>query len=215
MKRIHHELTAAICQAMASPMRIRALTLLAQGAWSVGQLAAELGESIASTSAHLKVLRNAHLIDVEKKGREVWCQMRSPQVVSALAAIQRAAETVLPEFREAIQQMDKDPFLATDIDLNEVAAEAAAGTLALVDLRPETEFLAGHLPKAISRPFTTLPDVDLNDLRDRQRVIAYCRGPWCKKAKEGVKLLNERGVPSQRLRGGVIEWQAAGLKLEH
>lgn len=215
MNRVHHDLTARLCQAMASPARITALSLLAQRPWSVSQLANELGESIASTSAHLKVLRNAHLIDVEKKSREVWCRVKSPEVITALVTVQRAAEAVLPEFRELSHEAQSDPFLLKDCDLKAIAEQAESDELTLVDLRPEPEFQAGHLPKAVSKPFASLPDADLSDLAHSNRVISYCRGPWCKKASEGVRILNERGVPSLLLRSGVIEWQAAGLHLEN
>lgn len=215
MKRIHHELTARLCHAMASPTRMTILTLVVQGAWSVGQLAEELGESIASTSAHLKVLRNSHLIEVDKKGREVWCQVKSPEVITAIAAVQEAARIILPEFRELDQDAGQDPFLLDDMNLSQVAAQVEAGELTLVDLRPEAEFLAGHLPKAVSKPFSLLPQADLSDLAGHNRVIGYCRGPWCRNAREGVRILNERGISSLRLKGGVIEWQAAGLHLEN
>lgn len=215
MKRIHHELTARLFQAMGSATRVHILTLVAQGPWTVGQLAEELGESIAATSAHLKVLRGACLLKVEKKGREVWCQIGSSEVVAALSAVQKAATGILPEFREVVRQNETDCFLARDVDLQQLADEVAGGRLTLIDLRPESEFRAGHLPRALSRPFSTLPDVDLSDLRGQKSILGYCRGPFCKKAKSGVELLNQRGVSARRWPGGVIEWQAAGLALEN
>lgn len=62
MKRIHYDQMARIGQAMASPVRLRALNILAQRPWRVGELAKELGESTAATSAHLKVLRAAGMV---------------------------------------------------------------------------------------------------------------------------------------------------------
>lgn len=215
MKRIHHEQTARFCQAMGNPARITILSFLAQGFWSVGQLADEIGESIAGTSAHLKVLRNAHLIEVEKKGREVWCRVKSAEVIAAIASVQSAARAVLPEFREMDKAAEQDPFLLEGADLKDIAKQVKAGRVTLVDLRPEQEFLAGHLPKAISKPFSLLSKADLSDLKGRGKVVGYCRGPWCKKAFEGVGMLNKRGIPSLRLKAGVIEWQAAGLPLEN
>jgi DNA-binding transcriptional ArsR family regulator/rhodanese-related sulfurtransferase len=214
MKRIHHELTAKLCQALASPARLHALTLLAQRPWTVGQLAAEQGESIASVSAHLKVLRAAHLIEVERRGREVWCRADSPEIIRLLAAAQRAAEMVLPELREAADRADEDSFLLHNLDFQEIATAATCGKLTLVDLRPNPEFRVGHLPGAISRPFGILAETDLSDLAGKNPVVGYCRGPWCPKARRGVELLNEKGIPTKRLRAGVVEWQAAGFPLE-
>jgi DNA-binding transcriptional ArsR family regulator len=57
-----HEQTARIGLAMSSPVRLRALNLLSQRPWRVSELAEELGESIAATSAHLKVMRAAFMV---------------------------------------------------------------------------------------------------------------------------------------------------------
>lgn len=215
MKRLHHALTAQFCHALASPMRLHVLTLLAQGKWSVGQLAAELGESVATVSAHLKVLRAAHLISMAKQGREVWSTIASQQVLKTLAAVQQAAEVLIPEFREAVINAKNDPFLESDADFCRLFIEAEQRRLTLIDLRPEAEYREGHLPHALSYPYDTLTSADLYLLTgENRRIVGYCRGPWCKRAIEGVRMLNERGVPARRLRAGVVEWQAAGLALE-
>lgn len=215
MKRLHHELTAQFCHALASPTRLHILTLLAQGKWSVGQLAGELGESVATVSAHLKVLRAAHLISMTKQGREVWSYIASQQVLKTLATVQQAAELVLPELREAVLDAKNDPFLESDTDFCRLFIEAEQERLTLIDLRPEAEYREGHLPHALSYPFNTLTSADLYPLMGlNRRILGYCRGPWCKRAIEGVRVLNERGVPARRLRAGVVEWQAAGLALE-
>ena len=126
-----------------------------------------------------------------------------------------AAEALLPELREAAERANEDPFLLRDFDLQEIATGTASGSLTLVDLRPDPEFRAGHLPGAISRPFGILAETDLSDLATANPVVGYCRGPWCLKARQGVDLLNHKGIPAKRLRAGVVEWQAAGLPLEH
>lgn len=214
MKRVHHEITARFCQALASPVRLHMLNLVSQGPWTVGRLAAELGESVASTSAHLKVLRAAHLVAVEKSGREVWCRLSDPEVIRLMARVNEAAQLVVPEFREAVRKAGADPAVAGEMDFGALRAETESGRLALVDLRPESEYEQGHLPGAISLPYDSVGRADLEHLRQADRVIGYCRGPWCRRAKLGVQRLNERGIPAKRLFGGIIEWLDAGLALE-
>lgn len=214
MKRTHHIQIARLGQALASPVRLRALNLLAQRAWRVSELAQELGESLAATSAHLKVLREAAMVVDEKRGREVWCRVESAEVLNLLAAVQRAAETLLPELREAAREADADPHLLPPLPLQALAEDVALGRVTLVDLRPGDEYLAGHLPGAQSYPFPELATTDLKALKRRQRVVAYCRGPWCLMARQGVGALNEHGVRAKRLRAGIVEWCAAGLELE-
>lgn len=213
MKRIHYSQIARLGQAMASPVRLRALNLLAQRPWRVGDLAQELGESAAATSAHLKVLRAACMIVEEKRGREVWCRVESDEVFRLLAAAQHTAEALLPELREAAREADEDPYLLRSVSLRELAEDIARNRVTLVDLRPSEEYKAGHLPGARSYPFPALAEADLEGLPRKRRLVAYCRGPWCVMAREGVKALNKRGLPAKRLRAGIVEWRAEGLEL--
>lgn len=213
MKRVHHEQMARIGQATASRVRLRALNLLAQRPWKVGELAAELGESVASASAHLKVLRSAGMVVEEKRGREHWCRVEAVEVFQLLASLQRAAEALLPELREAALGERDDPFLLRGASLAGLAEDVAGDRVALLDLRPGDEFAAGHIPGARSYPAAGLGEADLSPLRSRDRLVAYCRGPWCLMARRGVEVLNERGLPARRLRAGVVDWIAEGLPL--
>ncbi len=214
MKRTHHLQVARLGQALASPVRLRALNLLAQRAWRVSELARELGESLAATSAHLKVLRDAAMVVDEKRGREVWCRVESDEVLALLAAAQRAAEVLLPELREAAREADEDPHLLRSFQLGALAEDVAQGRVTLVDLRPGAEYLSGHLPGAQSYPFPELDTADLTPLKRKRNIVAYCRGPWCLMARQGVDALNQRGVAAKRLRAGIVEWRAEGLELE-
>lgn len=213
MRRFHHDQIARIGQAMASPVRLRALNLLAQSACRVGDLARELGESVAATSAHLKVLRSAGMVVEERRGREHWLRVESPEIFGLLAAAQRAAEAVLPELREAARADEDDPFVLRNTNLRELADDVARDRVALVDLRPREEYRAGHLPGARSHPHPDFNDDDLRSLRSHDRLVAYCRGRWCQTAREGVAALNDRGLPARRLLAGVVDWRAEGLEL--
>lgn len=210
-----HQQSARLGLAMSSPVRLRALNLLSQRPWRVSELAEELGESMATTSAHLKVLRAACMVSVEKSGRDVWCRVDSREVIQLLFSAHRAAEALLPELREAARIADRDDFLLDEVDFSALTADVARGDATLIDLRPTPEFQAGHLPGAQSWPYDTLAEAELEALKDKPGVIGYCRGPWCLKARLGVEALNKRGIPAKRLRAGVVEWQAAGLSLIH
>ena len=54
---------ASLGKALASPIRIECLELLAQGERTVDSLAAETGISLANASQHLQVLRRAALVE--------------------------------------------------------------------------------------------------------------------------------------------------------
>lgn len=208
-----HQQTARLGLAISSPVRLRALNLLSQRPWRVSELAEELDESMAATSAHLKVLRGACMVSVEKSGRDVWCQVASEEVLQLLSAAHRAAEALLPELREAVREAEEDPFLLQHMDFETLTSQVTRRKATLIDLRPAREFQAGHLPGAQSWPYDTLPKAKVEALKDQPGIIGYCRGPWCLKARLGVETLNKRGIPAKRLRAGVVEWQAAGLPL--
>jgi rhodanese-related sulfurtransferase/DNA-binding transcriptional ArsR family regulator len=199
---------ALIGHALASASRLRLLTLLAQGTKTVVELAAELGESLANTSAHLKVLRGACLVDREKKGRFVHYGLASPAIERLLVMLENVAEERLPELREVIRQFNDDPVELIELPPDELLAGVRAGRLSLVDVRPEREFAFGHLPGAKSLPLGTLrrkvPKL-------QGSVVVYCRGPYCVGAKEAVTLLRKAGVRATRLPLGVMEWRARGL----
>src|SRR5919199_393475 len=71
---------AIIGKALASPHRLELLDLLGQGERSVDELAQELGQSLANTSAHLQVLRQARLVEADKRGLKVVYRLAAPQV---------------------------------------------------------------------------------------------------------------------------------------
>jgi rhodanese-related sulfurtransferase len=87
------------------------------------------------------------------------------------------------------------------------------GEVTLIDVRPAEEYLAGHLPGALSLP---LPDLSerIAELPPGRDVVAYCRGPYCVMAVDAVALLRQRGLAAHRLDEGVWEWRARGLPVE-
>ena len=80
----------------------------------------------------------------------------------------------------------------------------------LLDVRPEAEFLAGHIAGARSAPLVTLEEV-ASTLPRRREIVAYCRGPYCVYADDAVRLLRARGLKARRLDIGYPEWQRSGL----
>lgn len=208
-----HEHSSRIGQALSSPTRIRALNLLAQKAWSVKELAEELNESLALTSSHLKSLRACHLVDEEKVGRSVLCRVTSLEVLQLLDSINRVAVTLLPEMRELVLRSQDDPYLLQSVSLQDFYRELLADAFLLVDLRPRDEYEAGHIPRSVNLPARELESLEFKRLGNGRPVVAYCRGPWCSMAMQGVQKLNDSKVTTSRLGSGIIEWQAQNLPL--
>jgi rhodanese-related sulfurtransferase len=84
------------------------------------------------------------------------------------------------------------------------------GLITVLDVRPEDEYAAGHVPKAVNIPLRELKR-RLRQIPRNREVIAYCRGPYCVLAFEAVAILRQRGFKVRRLEDGYPEWRAAGL----
>lgn len=205
---------AAIGQAFSSPQRLQMLGLLAHSPRTVEQLAGLTSQSDASASSHLKVLRAAGLVETEKLGRHRHCRLASQSVVATFLALRSLGEELLPEVRELVKRFFDDPESLSPLTAPELATELEAGRIRVVDLRPEEEFGAGHLPGAVSLPFSDI-EVRSAELAEDGEIVAYCRGPYCLMAVRGTSQLRTLGLPVRRLTFSLPEWRAAGLPVEH
>ncbi len=99
------------------------------------------------------------------------------------------------------------------ISMAELEARQQKGEAALLDVRPEDEYKAGHLPHAISIPISKLP-ARVAELPTDRLIVAYCRGPYCVYADQALALLQESGRRGARLEEGVNEWRQLGKIVE-
>src|SRR5512134_4007076 len=90
-----YEQIARIGQAAASPSRLELLDLLSQGPRTVEALAQQTGQSVATTSHHLQVLRRARLVEAEKAGLYVTYSLADAEVGQFLLDLRRLAESRL------------------------------------------------------------------------------------------------------------------------
>jgi rhodanese-related sulfurtransferase/DNA-binding transcriptional ArsR family regulator len=207
-----YEEFAKVGKALSSPHRIELVELLAQGPRTVETLSRLADMSLANTSAHLQVLRGAGLVESTKEGLYVTYRLSDPSVAELLLATRKVAEARL----SAVAKIS-DAFLAENaqldaVDVEDLRARVLAGEVTLLDVRPEEEYEAGHIPGALSVPLPALAR-RLADLPKRREVVAYCRGPYCVLAVEAVKLLRARGFKAVRLEDGVLDWASHGLKV--
>lgn len=204
---------AYIGQALSSPQRIKILNLLCQNEWTVDELAGELGQGAANTSAHLKVLREAHLIAIRREGRKACCSLISNSAIRLWIALRDFGIEEVPEVREMMREYAREDvpverMLGEDI-IQMVRTEKAI----LLDIRTTGEYAAGHLPMAQSIPVNEL-EARLKELPRDKIIFIYRRSPFCIGSVRAVKLLKKAGFQAKRLQEGVAEWRAAGRALE-
>jgi rhodanese-related sulfurtransferase len=213
LKAAIYEQIARVGQAAASPNRLELLDLLSQGARTVEALAKETGQTAATTSHHLQVLRRARLVEAEKAGLYVTYRLADPTVGEFLLDLRQLAESRLAEIEQVTRQYREGRGALEPVDNDELVRRVRSGEVTLIDVRPREEYVAAHIPGAISVPLAELGK-RLGDLRKRRDVVAYCRGPYCVMALDAVDLLRRRGFRAHRLEHGVAEWRAQGWRVE-
>jgi rhodanese-related sulfurtransferase len=205
-----YEQFARTAKAVASPKRIELLELLAQGERTVEALAGATGMQVTNTSAHLQVLRHARLVETRKHGTKVYYRLAGNEVAGFVVALRNLARARLAE----VDRVVADYFVARDalepVGRADLVDRASRGEVVILDVRPTEEFVAGHIPGALSVPLDQL-DAALSRLPKRAHIVAYCRGPYCVLAPQAVQRLRAKGFKARRLVDGMPEWRLAGL----
>jgi Rhodanese-related sulfurtransferase len=203
---------AEVAKALASGRRAELVDVLAQGERSVEELAAEIDQSVANTSHHLRALAQAGLVRTRRDGTRIYYSLASERVGELWAAVRDiAAEHVAGIDRLTSAYLGADDGMEA-MTRQELARRLRRRDVLVLDVRPAPEYAAGHIPGARSVP----PDEvrkRLRDVADDVEVVAYCRGPFCVYATDVVRTLRRRGVQARRLEDGFPEWRRAGLPI--
>jgi rhodanese-related sulfurtransferase/DNA-binding transcriptional ArsR family regulator len=213
LKDLLYEQVARIGKAVSSPKRLELLELLAQGEKTVDVLATELSADIKLTSAHLKALKDARLVTFRREGKYVVYRLTGGDVAGLVVTLRQVAQEHLLELRMALDQMMADPAKLASVGRETLLEQARRGDVIVIDVRPQAEYEAAHLPFARSMPVGEL-EKRLSELPTDKDIVAYCRGPFCLMSDEAVALLGARGYRVSKILDGVSEWQAAGLPVQ-
>lgn len=201
-----------VAGALSAGRRGEIVDLLAQGERSVEEVAVEIGQSTANASHHLRTLARAGLVRSRREGTHVFYRLAGPEVEDLWAALRRVAEVQRDDLgRLAAAYLGEVDELAL-IDRASLVEGLAAGAVTVLDVRPAPEYRAGHVPGARSVPLEELAEV-VGKLPQGRRVVAYCRGPYCRFAPAAVRTLRSRGFDAARLEEGFPEWRRAGLPI--
>lgn len=208
-----NEQLALIAQGLASPQRLEMLEYLAQAERSVDELSQLTGLTVANTSRHLQVLKQAAMVMVRREGKRRLYRLAGDDVVTLVSSLRNTAEIHLAEVKRLMHSYLTEKDALEAISAAELLERAQQGEVTVLDIRPEKEFAAGHLPNAINIPPDQIAE-RIAHLNEDQKIIAYCRGPYCLFSYDAVKLLREKGFEAQRLEDGFPEWQAAGYPIQ-
>jgi rhodanese-related sulfurtransferase len=201
---------AEVAKALSSGRRVELIDVLEQGERHVDQLAAEIGQSVANTSFHLRALAAAGLVGTRRDGNRVHYRLASRRVADLWAALQDVAAAHHGDLDALAAAYLGDRSELEEISRVELARRLDDGDVAVIDVRPAIEYEAGHIAGARSVPIDVL-DRRLADLAADAEVVAYCRGPYCGYADDAVRGLTAAGHRARRLEDGYPQWRDAGL----
>lgn len=213
LKHLLYEQVSRIGKALASPKRLEIIELLCQCEKSVETLAREADISVKLTSAHLKTLREARFVEARKDGKRVHYRLADTSIADLWVTLRGVAEERLVDLQMALRTLLVAGTVLESVDRAAILRRASEGETIVIDVRPEVEYVAGHLPYARSLPLAELKK-RLQQLPKDKPVVAYCRGPFCMMAKDAVVLLKKHGYRASRLEDGIAEWRARGLPIE-
>ncbi|NJR63512.1 MAG: metalloregulator ArsR/SmtB family transcription factor [Cyanobacteria bacterium CRU_2_1] len=212
-KRLLLEQLASLAKALGHEYRLELLELIAQGERSVETLTQLMNLPIATVSQHLQQLRRSGLLTARKDGKYVYYRLADDEVLKLIGALRRVAERNLAEVQRLMKQYFQGTYGLEVISIQELLERLRSDTVVLLDVRPQDEYAAGHLPGAINIPLKDL-EQRLQELPTNHDVIAYCRGPYCVLSHDAVLLLHSRGIKALRLEEGYPEWKAEGLPVD-
>ena len=204
-EQVYQELSR-VTHAISNPKRMELIDVLSQKGYSVEELSKEIAMSIASTSQHLQVLKSAKLVDKRRQGNFIIYSITDDSVLKLVSAVKELGFRKIAEIERLISDFKADKKVLESITLDDLLVRSKKEKLLLIDVRPEDEFKAGHIPNAISIPLAQLKK-RLKEIPKNKTIIAYCRGPLCVMAIDAIKLLNQKKFNAIRMEDGYVEWK--------
>jgi rhodanese-related sulfurtransferase/DNA-binding transcriptional ArsR family regulator len=204
-EQVYQELSR-VTHAISNPKRMELIDVLSQKGYSVEELSNEIAMSIASTSQHLQVLKSAKLVATQRNGNFIIYSISDDSVLRLVSAVKELGFRKFAEIDRLIGDFKADKNMLESITLDDLLARSKKEKIMLIDVRPEEEYKAGHIPDAVSIPLGELKK-RINDLPKGKTIVAYCRGPLCVMSADAVKLLQAKKFKAIRMEDGYVEWK--------
>lgn len=204
---------AKIAQAFSAPKRLEIIDVLAQGERDVDSLSKQVAMTVANTSRHLQILKQARLVEARREGVRIFYRLSDEEVLRCWISLQTLAEKRSSEIREIARLFFEARDTLEPITKDELLKRTLNDDVVVLDVRPREEYKTGHIAGAISIPLSELMN-RLDEIPQHREVVAYCRGPYCVMSAEAMTILKNAGLKATRLREGLPEWKEAGLPVE-
>ena len=211
-EKVYGEL-AKITKALGNSNRMEIIDLLAQGPFSVEQIAKYTGMSVANTSQHLQILKSAKLVKIAREGNFINYTLSGENVYEALSGLRKLGQMYNAEIEKVVNDFRKGYGNMESIDAGSLMRLIKKDEVIVLDVRPGEEYDRGHIHRAISIPIDQLGQ-HLQKIPKNKLIVAYCRGPFCVYADEAVGLLRKKGYTARRLDEGFPDWTLKGFSVK-
>lgn len=188
-----------------SPERLKIIDALCQAERPVESISEATGIPFRSVSHHLQKLTDYGFLKRRKQGRQVLYSVASNEVAVFLERMKRLAEELYAEIPHALGPLEGNRIGSIE--------EAGLKEYCLVDLRPEEEYIHGHIPGALNIPYDQF-DNRMEELPEETAVLAYCRDRYCDLADKVVEKLKGMGRNAWRLEDSVTSRMLDNRKVE-
>jgi rhodanese-related sulfurtransferase len=158
-------------------------------------------------------MARAGLLLTDRDGTRIVYRVSSPKVIGLWRALRDVASEQVAEIDRLTRGYVGERDGLESVRREELARRLRRGDVVVLDVRPPTEYQAGHIAGARSIPIKELSR-RLRDVPKDIEVVAYCRGPYCVFANDAVRTLSRRGYRASRLEDGFPEWRDAGFPIE-
>ena len=101
-KKQKFEARARIIKALAHPTRLFIVEELSKGEQCVCELTKMIGVDISTVSKHLSVLKQAGVIADEKRGQQVWYNLRVPCILNFIGCVEEVLKSNMKQARQAV-----------------------------------------------------------------------------------------------------------------
>lgn len=98
-----YEARAGIIKALAHSSRLFIVDMLNSRPCTVGELTEMIGSDISTVSKHLSVLKNAGLVDDEKKGTAVLYTLKCPCILEFIGCVEEVIESNAEKHMEIVR----------------------------------------------------------------------------------------------------------------
>lgn len=195
-------------KALGNISRLKLLDNLVQSKKSVEELAEAVGLSLGTASKNLQLLKKAGLVKEQKEKNFVFYELADQKVAKIISLLIDLSEENNPNLIKLQQDLKKKNSNLQRISIPSLQDEMLKNDPYLLDLRPQEEFKAGHLPGAHNIPYDQI-DFKLNDLPHERKIVVYCRGRLCGYSDVIGNKLKLAGYDVATFNNTVWEWNNA------